>query len=171
MNSQKKIFSSKGKVRESAKTVIGSDKEVSSNKLDATPFKAPNTVGVTLLRPSSKNGISTIKTPTKGNGIMTKSASSTPITPDKNMHFNIKLKEKSFATPVTHLCSPSLSPKGRKHLMQRPTCSVKRFLSDSSLNDSPLPYSRTGTPIQNNLDEEETSNFVVGVRVRPFNFR
>lgn len=140
-----------------------------SDKKVGAIFKTPTSFNTNMQKSTPRAG-STSKIQTPQNCYMAKSKS-TPVIPEKYVHLT-KTKDKSLGTPVTHLCSPSLSPKGRRHFIQHSNCSVKRFLSDSSLNNSPLNSKEDATTPNNSSQlEVETSNFVVGVRVRPFNLR
>ena len=143
---------------------------LSNQKKDNSVFKTP-TLGNNNAQRNTPEVFLTPKLSTPKSSTMLKSKS-TPVIPEKYSNI-VKGKDRAFGTPVTHLCSPSLSPKGRRNFIQQANCSVKRFLSDSSLNDSPTPNNgELNTPTSNGYQrDEEASNFVVGVRVRPFTLR
>lgn len=135
--------------------------------LNNSIFKTPTSCNNSYIR-SRKNGAKTAG--------FTPRCKATPVTTDKTFYTpKSSMKDKSpSSTPVTHMCSPSLSPKGRRHFSQHNRSIVKRFLSDSSLNASTPDCTDGATPQENGNfqnPEEETSNFIVGVRVRPLNFR
>lgn len=152
------------------------DSETKAQNLDDSIFKTPTSCNNSYIRSASRNGRNVSKMSASANQSMMK-CKSIPMITDKHFYTpRSSVKDKSItSTPVTHMCSPSLSPKGRRHFTQHNRSIVKRFLSDSSLNGS-TPDCTDGTPVQDNMQtsqhlEEETSNFVVGVRVRPLNFR
>lgn len=159
--------------RSSSKTV---DENTKPSVLDTSLFKTPTSCNNSFVKSASKNVKSGSKLSISGNTCLSK-CKSTPVITEKHFHTPKSCKEKSMmTTPVTHLCSPSLSPKGRRHFVHHNKCSVKRFLSDSSLNGTSTPDCLDGittqdTPQNVQPAEEETSNFVVAVRVRPLNFR
>ncbi|KAK6618956.1 hypothetical protein RUM44_003337 [Polyplax serrata] len=134
-----------------------------------TVFKTPTSCNSKMQKstPGVVNTTSRVNTPKNSNISKSKS---TPIISEKYMNL-MKIRDKGIATPVTHLCSPSLSPKGRRHFIQNNNCSVKRFLSDSSLNEVFASHTGDNATPNSQQQEEEASNFVVGVRVRPFNLR
>lgn len=140
---------------------------------DDVIFKTPKSSSSVLKNSSTKIS----KTNSKANlGVSTLSkARSTPVIAEKKSSTpRSSSKDKAFlvSTPVTHLCSPSLSPKQRRHFPVHNRCSVKRFFSDSSLIETvTLDEVENNSGQESAQVEEETSNFVVAVRVRPFNFR